>query len=171
MADIYALCDVSGAVRYIGKANRPEERLKRHMREARHGRRRAPLYSWLRKHGEPVLRILEVDCADWAASERRHIAQHRATGARLLNVADGGDEPHCPLEVRRANGMRLAQRLRADPVFARVRYLKVSMGHRLRRGEVDDAAREKLRYAGRRWPPLFGEYANLPNADGTPCGY
>lgn len=104
LPSIYGLFDSTGALRYIGKANDPAKRLKGHMRDVR--RRRTPLYDWLSKYGEPELRILEASCHDWKEAERRLIAEARARGDRLLNVADGGDEPHCPIETRRANGSK-----------------------------------------------------------------
>jgi hypothetical protein len=106
MASIYGLYDCDGALRYIGKANDPAKRLKGHMRDRQ--RRRSPLYDWLNKHGLPEMRVIEQDCADWCEAERRLITDARVRGEKLLNVADGGDEPHCPVEVRRRNGRHLA---------------------------------------------------------------
>lgn len=107
MAAIYGLCDpVSGELRYIGKANDPQKRLKSHMRDCRH--RATPVYCWIRSLDErPALVVLEADCLDWKEAERRWIAKARAEGVRLLNLADGGDEPGCSLEVRRRNAERL----------------------------------------------------------------
>ena len=106
MASIYGLTDPeTGELRYIGKAADPEKRLRGHMREMR---RHTPLYCWLRKVGKPGLVILEADCGDWAEAERRLIAGARARGDRLLNIADGGDEPFCAPEVRAANGPKVA---------------------------------------------------------------
>ena len=165
MATIYGLYDRQGRLRYIGKSDNPSRRLKEHMREQR---RRTPLYDWLRKHGQPELRILEANCADWQEAERRLIAQHRLLGSPLLNLADGGDQPKCPREVQVSNGKALNARLRANPLDARIRYLKVSMGRRLARGELNDEQIAKLRYCARKAPHIFGKYRNLPNADGTP---
>ncbi len=44
-----------------------------------------------------------VDGNDWQSVERLAISDARASGVRLLNVADGGDEPYCSKEVRAAN--------------------------------------------------------------------
>ena len=107
MAVIYALkCRKTGEIRYVGKANDPISRLKGHMRETR---RDYPLYRWIRKNGEPDLEILE-ECENWAEAERRIISEMKGKGARLLNVADGGDQPHCPPEVRSANGAKVAKK-------------------------------------------------------------
>lgn len=107
---IYGLVDPrDGAVRYLGKANNPAARFKGHLRDSR--RRQTPVYCWMRKLAgmglAPTLTVIEADCVDWRESERRLIAEARVRGDRLLNVADGGDEPHCPIEVRRANARRL----------------------------------------------------------------
>jgi hypothetical protein len=91
-ASIYALlCRKTGELRYIGKANDPDERLKSHMRDAR--RRNTPLYSWIKKHGQPEMVILARGCLDWVSAERDAIAFAREIGVNLLNLADGGDQP------------------------------------------------------------------------------
>lgn len=107
---IYGLTDPrDGRVRYVGKANDPTSRLKGHLRDCR--RRNTPVYAWIRKLAglglSPGLCVLEADCADWKEAERRIIAERRGAGEKLLNVAEGGDEPHCPLEVRRKNAAML----------------------------------------------------------------
>ena len=110
-AAIYELSHpVTLEVRYIGKANDPAARLKSHMRDAR--RRNTPLYCWVRRlRAEgltPAMRVLEW-VEDWEKAEIRHIAERRAKGERLLNLADGGDEPHCPPEQRIKNGALVAK--------------------------------------------------------------
>jgi hypothetical protein len=89
---IYALtCVETGAVRYIGKADCPEKRLKSHMRDAK--RRNTPLYSWIKKHGRPNIVVLATGCVDWVKAEREAISFARSIGVQLLNLADGGDQP------------------------------------------------------------------------------
>lgn len=110
-AAVYALTDPStGEVRYIGKANCPAARLATHLRES--GRLDRPVHRWIRKlraaGAMPSMVVLE-EAADWREAERRLIAQYRAAGARLLNVAEGGDEPHCPVAVLRSNGVASAK--------------------------------------------------------------
>jgi hypothetical protein len=91
-ASIYALvCKETGNVRYIGKANKPKDRLKSHMRDAR--RRNTPLYAWIRKNGEPELVVLAEGCLQWEEAERLAISFARSEGMNILNVADGGDQP------------------------------------------------------------------------------
>lgn len=135
-AYIYALlCPTTGCVRYVGKANDPKKRLLSHCRDSR--RRRTPVLDWIRglgRRGE-VPRLEVLACAitsNWQSLERQIIDQYRKDGCPLLNVADGGDEPHCPLEVRRANGRRLCALLKAngetDGAFAAVRALLAHFG-------------------------------------------
>lgn len=109
-ASIYGLYDKAGRLRYIGKANNPVERLKGHMRDGR--KRKTPLYDWIRKHGEPEMRVLESDCVDWKEAERRLIREARERGEKLLNLADGGDQPFCPTEVRSENAKKLNRRFK-----------------------------------------------------------
>lgn len=109
---IYGLFDDAGRLRYIGKANDPEARLKGHMRDAR--RRDTPLYRWIRKNGTPQMRVIARE-DDWRWAERVLVAGFRAQGCDLLNVAEGGDEPHCPTEVRARNGRDNARAVHDDP--------------------------------------------------------
>lgn len=114
IAQIYALaCPFKGDVRYIGKANNAKQRLKNHLKE---NRRRTPVYDWIaslrEKGAEPRMHVL-VECRreEWESEEIRLIAEYRASGARLLNVADGGNAPKCPDEVLSRNGHDLNKRL------------------------------------------------------------
>jgi hypothetical protein len=131
-ASIYGLYDKSGKLRYIGKANNPEKRLKGHLREAFNRQRQTPVYDWIRKHGCPEMRVLEADCEDWEASERRLIAEHREAGAELLNVAEGGDQPPLDRENCSVNGHILNAMLRDNGIIGKVTRYKRKMG-RLRR--------------------------------------
>lgn len=107
---IYALTDPqSGEIRYIGKANDPQKRLAGHLRDA--ARRRTPVYDWilsLRKNGLAPGIVVLRQVSDWKTAEREEIAKYRAAGVRLLNLADGGDEPACSVETRQANGRKVA---------------------------------------------------------------
>jgi hypothetical protein len=76
------------------------------MRDA--SRRNTPVYCWIRKVGEPVVSVIVADSIDWRADERRLIAEARARGDRLLNIADGGDEPFCSPAQRAINGKQIA---------------------------------------------------------------
>jgi hypothetical protein len=107
---IYALIDPrSDEFRYIGKANDVMARFTSHLRDSI--RRDTPVYRWVRKLAaldqEPRVCTLVRLTGDWRQVERDVISEHRAMGCRLLNVADGGDEPYCPVEVRRANALKV----------------------------------------------------------------
>lgn len=85
-------------------------------------RRKTPVYSWLRKLSsqgvKPILTTLAV-CADyWQEREREIIAKMRKSGAKLLNLADGGDEPLCTPEHRRKAGLASLNKRRADAQMA-----------------------------------------------------
>lgn len=117
---IYGLIDPRcGMIRYIGKANDPAKRFASHVRDS--ARRMTPVYAWFRKLAslglEPEMLVL-TECENWEAEERRLIAVARAGGHKLLNVAEGGDQPHCPHEVRSANGHKGA-RAREDDIVKR----------------------------------------------------
>jgi hypothetical protein len=141
VTDIYALVDPrSGEIRYIGKANDPRARLAQHIRDSRH--RDTPVYRWVRKLLDsgllPTMSILEVDCSDWRKSERRLIADARSRGLRLLNVADGGDEPKCPAGVRESNG-RMAAARKSEPWFYCVQAMGKAQSEARRAGKHDRA--------------------------------
>ena len=109
---IYGLVDPrTNKVRYVGKANNPEERLKGHLREYR---RNYPIYAWIRKLGKlglsPELKILKKCLkSEWQEHEINMIAEYRK-GSKLLNVADGGDEPKISLETRRKNAVKMTKK-------------------------------------------------------------
>jgi len=172
-AYIYGLTDPETAeVRYIGKANDPEKRLAGHKREI--GRRRTPLYSWmgaLAKRGlSPGLVVLE-HAVDWREAERRLISAARDRGDRLLNLADGGDEPFCSPAVRSANGVKLVERIRSDDKFRELWNFKRSISALLRDNLVSNKTRAKIRYAARALPDVFGQWADIPDRLETETGY
>jgi len=114
--EIYGLtCPETGRVRYVGKANDSVKRFKSHTRDARRTERKTPVYCWFRSLAvegkQPGMVVLETvpHGEDWRQVEMRLIAEHRALG-KMLNVADGGDEPHCPTKVRAGNGVRNAKK-------------------------------------------------------------
>lgn len=163
--EIYALLEPStGEIRYIGKARNSLQRFKGHMRDR--VRRDYPVYRWINKlvaeGKEPDLIVLEVT-PDWQAAERRLIELSRARGCRLLNVAEGGDAPHCSTEQRSANGKKLNAALQADPRMAYIREIKRRMVCAIKRGEGSNATRAKLRAAAAKRPDLFGIFATIPD--------
>jgi hypothetical protein len=164
MAEIYALlCPDTGDARYIGKANCAQRRYKGHMRDA--ARRKTPVYDWIRKlmsEGKaPVLDVILVCGGDWRDDERRIIREHRESGCRLLNLADGGDEPFCPTHVRAANGKANAIKRVSTPQKQRFYELKRNLNRMLSQGYVSAETRAKMRAAALKHPEKFGDWANV----------
>lgn len=162
--DIYVLrCPKSGEVRYVGKANNAQARLKSHLRDCK--RRNTPVYCWMRSllaDGMiPAIEIVQqVVLGDWAKSEINLIAKLRADGVRLLNLADGGDQPSQTKEQRQSAGRAAVKARTKTPEAKRLYQLKHHMGVLLRAG-VSETVKAKLRYAAMKRPDLFGQWATL----------
>lgn len=160
VVSIYGLYDPdSGVLAYVGKAVDAEKRLAGHIRDS--ARRNTPVYQWIRaltaQGKRPVLAIIQT-CGpdDWTTVERSVIAESRAAGIALLNLAPGGNEPFCPTEVRAANGRRNARARVSTPRKARFYALKRTLGQALKRGEVSEATKAKLRAGIVKHPELLG---------------
>lgn len=163
--EIYALIDPeTDEIRYIGKSNNAQNRLKHHILDRI--KKKLPVSVWINdlmeKGMRPTLVVLER-VVDWEEAEIRLIAVSRARGDRLLNVADGGNQPYCSTEQRRKNAEKLNKKLKDNPLLAYVRFLKTQIGMGLRQGRVSNTAREKLRLAAAKRPDLFGCWADLPD--------
>lgn len=101
MTVIYALKDPdTGDVRYIGKANDLKARIRVHRWEAKSSTLQTRKVRWLRSlDGDPIVKVLEVCTTEnWAERERFWIKRFRRGGARLTNIADGGQTS--PVEGR-----------------------------------------------------------------------
>lgn len=174
MVEIYALHDPdTNEIRYIGKANNAQKRLKSHILDRRHNR---PVCQWVKSLVEngkaPVVRVLETVPADqWEEAERRLIAAHRKT-CDLLNLADGGAMPSQTLEQRRKNGKAMNKAVaQKSPEMIRFIKAKQDMARLLARFMKDGAKTGnyywaykmrfmmKLHYA--RSPELHATWANL----------
>ena len=168
MSSIYGLYDKHGRLRYIGKARCPASRLKTHMREARLGRRDYPVYLWIRKNGPPEMRVLEADCEDWREAEKRLISEARARGERLLNVADGGDEPCMSADQRRDNAAKCNEAMSSDPAKCLARDLRCLVMQHMRAiknsGFLDEEWLERMRAKALRCeelnPTLFSGFGS-----------
>ena len=150
----------TGELRYVGKAADVQRRLKSHLRDSR--RRNTPLYCWMRTlSAPPRIEVLEeVEDAAWKDAERRLVTLHRANG-RLLNLADGGDEPKCPTAVRAENGRKNAKALHSDPTRKRLWKAKQMLGLALQQGFVAEGTKEKMRVAAAKFPQFFGEWSAI----------
>lgn len=90
---IYSLSDSTG-IRYIGKSDDVEVRLKNHLKECTRKRTKKEkwLYSLKQRGEQPVLEVLDtVAVKDWSWAEVYWIAQCKAWGYNILNGTDGGE--------------------------------------------------------------------------------
>lgn len=158
--EIYGLFDpVTDELRYIGKANDSAQRLRGHLRDSK--RKDLPISRWIRKlsvsGSMPVVRVLSrVDASIWQETERKAIAEARSSGIRLLNVADGGEQPYCDRETRARNG-----RKNAATRDKKLWKLKHDMMCAVSRGYVSEATKEKLRAIAIRRPDIFACFAKI----------
>ena len=165
---IYTLSDPdTGEVRYVGKANDAEQRLRSHLRDS--AKRKTPLYSWLRKltaeRKSPTMQVLRVvDESDWEAAERDAIACYRIAGG-LLNLADGGAGPSCSPAVRASNARENSRVREADPIKKHIWNIKRRLGAYYADKTLAPEQRTRLtgsmRNAARLHPQHFGAWANL----------
>lgn len=92
---IYVLIDpFTDLIRYVGKATKPEVRFRRHIKDARDGKRDHKsnwISSVLSRNRKPVLAIIETCGADWKKRETYWIAKLRVDGFDLTNSKSGGD--------------------------------------------------------------------------------
>jgi hypothetical protein len=151
MAEIYGLYHpITGELRYIGKANDSLKRLKSHLRDSK--TRNTPLYVWVRELIEigiiPEFKVL-IKTDDWQKSEIELIAFYRKSGANLLNIAIGGNEPFCSKEIRANNGRNNAEKIHSNPKSKRLWHLKKMLSHNLKFllkiGRYEKIAEIKLR--------------------------
>jgi hypothetical protein len=163
--EIYALSDPrDGQTRYIGKANNAKARLKSHFRDCK--RRNTPVYAWigglLAEGLRPSMTVIAAcTSTDWEETEIRLIAEAKAIGITLLNVARGGNEPFCSKATRAANGKRNAIARTEDPRMAEIYRIKQKLGVALKRGYVREDTKAKLRAAAIECPELFSCWANV----------
>lgn len=94
MTYIYALCDATGRIRYIGKTNKPKVRLGAHISEAKSGKHSYKCH-WIRQMlsagTQPTLKIL-IECDGNGYDEERYLiwlAKRASIG--LTNNTDGGE--------------------------------------------------------------------------------
>ena len=93
---IYALCcPCTGEVRYIGKSNKPKDRLKAHIWS---GKRAQSSYkrNWIdklkSKGFRPELLVLEETIVDnWKEREKHYIKYYKDLGCKLTNHCSGGE--------------------------------------------------------------------------------
>lgn len=92
---IYVLTDPdTGLVRYVGKADNPSERLRKHMLPSALAivcHRTNWLKSLIAEGKKPIMQVVEQTSHEhWKARECWWIAYYRGLGAALVNTAEGG---------------------------------------------------------------------------------
>lgn len=148
MSVIYALRH-GNEIRYVGKTcGKPERRLRDHLLAARRNPR-TPLHSWLKKHGKPVLVVLESDPpGSLDEAERAWIATLRGYGCRLLNMTPGGDgwpkgRPQSPESNTKRSQTQSGRKRPADLVE------RTAAAHRGRKRSPETCARISAAKTGR----------------------
>jgi DNA-binding NarL/FixJ family response regulator len=151
---IYALVDPrDGRIRYVGKANDPQVRLRNHVKESRNGHsdhKARWVRLLLRENLYPQLLILE-ECytSEWKERECFYIADFRAKGYDLVNAKDGGDGLELTDEVR----AKMSAAKKGKPALNKgkpaslVTRIKQSISAKLRwHSMTKDERRERTRY-------------------------
>ena len=93
MTFIYCLTEPhSGEIRYVGKSNKPAERLRHHLKDKTACHRTVWLAKLSREGSRPIVVPLE-ECSEeiWQERERYWIAFLRKNGADLVNGTEGGE--------------------------------------------------------------------------------
>jgi hypothetical protein len=90
---IYTLSDSDG-IKYLGKSDYPDKRLKIHLKECKKKRTRKEKWikNLLDEGKKPILEIIDiVDSSNWSFFESYWISQLKTWGFCLLNGTDGGE--------------------------------------------------------------------------------
>lgn len=169
-AKIYGIVSkATGKVVYIGKANDPEKRFKGHLRDST--RRQTPLYDWMRSHNGADATYVVLASAisdDWQSLEILMIAQYR-NESKLLNLADGGNQPTQTKEQKSKNSIKLnhcsnPEEQRVWSIKRRINTIITGWKKDKRYDSFDphvEKVKAKLRYCAWKRPDLFGSYASL----------
>jgi len=170
-AKIYGIVDPqTGSIIYIGKANDVKARWKTHITDAR--KKKSRLYTWLNEKLDKNEKVEVIELAsaiseDWGSLEKIVIAQYRAEG-KLLNMANGGQEPPHDPETCAKNARKVVEKRMSDPFHYEIWRMKKEMGAYLKflRKFGEDSEKyqkvvEKLKYAAKKRPDLFGCWSSL----------
>jgi hypothetical protein len=95
---IYSLnCPLDGTVKYIGKANSPKDRFRKHKNLADKNTGDNILKNkWIKQLLDqnllPILNIIEeVDISEWKTKEKFYIKLYKDNGAEIFNICGGGN--------------------------------------------------------------------------------
>jgi predicted GIY-YIG superfamily endonuclease len=90
---IYTLSD-GKSIRYIGKSDNPQDRLKEHIKKSKNCKTRKDkwILSLLEKNEKPTIEILEeIESENWESSEIYWISQFKTWGFDIVNGTEGGE--------------------------------------------------------------------------------
>ena len=97
---IYSLiCPLDGTVKYIGKANSPKDRFRKHKNLGDKNKGDNILKNnWIKQLLDqnllPILNIIEeVNISEWKAKEKFYIKLYKDNGVELYNICGGGNGP------------------------------------------------------------------------------
>jgi hypothetical protein len=129
LCEIYSLSDpLTNEIKYIGKANNTQERLKSHLRDAK--RRATPVYQWINELKDkgltPIAKIICIT-QDWQNEEKKQIIIHRDMGCNLLNISSGGKDIYCSTEQRKINGSKTFNKIRMSKDFILKRQIALTI--------------------------------------------
>ena len=94
---IYALCEPSGEVRYVGKSVSGLSRPREHFKPSKYNKQEQPVYKWMFKRINngirPIIKVLvETETKEALFEEEMFMISYlRSLGVRLLNLTDGGE--------------------------------------------------------------------------------
>ncbi len=130
-------------VRYVGKSDRPLERLTDHLNECKNETHRRA--NWLKslkyQNLKPRLEILcEVPAAEWEFWERHFIKYFRACGFDLVNTTLGGDGVHLEGQPNPFFGKKHSEESK----------LKNRLAHLGKRASVETRAKQSAALKGRK---------------------
>jgi hypothetical protein len=88
---IYGLYEFGGQIKYIGKSDNPQKRLRDHRNDRTNSYKACWVKSVLSKGGEIGIKIIAVvDQRIWKEKEVFYINEYRKSG-KIVNLTDGGD--------------------------------------------------------------------------------
>ncbi len=145
---IYTLSDPrNGHVRYVGKSDNPDLRMKMHFRDLNNTKKESWIKSLLKLNLSPVLDIVdEVPVSDWVFWEMHYISLFKYFGFKLTNGTVGGDGGRVlnikPISEELRNKFREIARNRTVDHINKIRKSKIG-----KKPSVETL--EKLRYSHR----------------------
>jgi len=108
---IYVLKDPnSGEIRYVGKSDKPKERLVEHIRKSKYKKtyKNNWIQNLIKEDKKPILEIIDtVPMCEWSEKEKYWIKYYRENGCSLTNLTDGGDGGNFGDEINKLISQKL----------------------------------------------------------------